>query len=161
MNLIQASQFVLHRLSCFQTCFQGEKLGRIGGEVGATTGRVRRCGHFDNLIAKYSARVNGLTSIALTKLDVLDGYDKIKVCVACEYNGERLEEFIPVAEIMDKCTPIYEELDGWNTDITEIKKFDDLPENAKKYISYIEGVMGIPAEIISVGPKRDQSIFRN
>ena len=138
----------------------GEKLGRIGGEVGATTGRVRRCGHFDNLIAKYSARVNGLTSIALTKLDVLDGYNKIKVCVAYDYNGERLEEFIPVAEIMDKCTPIYEELDGWNTDITSIKSYKDLPENAKKYISYIEKIMGIPAEIISVGPKRDQSIFR-
>ena len=120
---------------------EGEKLGRIGGEVGATTGRVRRCGHFDNLIARYSARVNGLTSISLTKLDVLDGYKKIKVCVAYDYNGERLEEFIPVAEIMDKCTPIYEELDGWNTDITGIKKYDDLPENAKKYIAYIENVM--------------------
>ena len=139
---------------------EGKKLAEIGAEFGATTGRPRRCGHFDMLIAKYAARINGLTGWAITKLDVLDSFDKIKVCTAYEYKGEKLTEFNPVPHIMEKCTPLYEELDGWNEDISGCKTYDELPENCKKYIAYIEKHTGVPVEIVSVGPDREQSIFR-
>lgn len=138
----------------------GKSLADIGHEFGATTGRPRRCGPFDMLIAKYSARINGLTGWAITKLDVLDTFEKIRVCTGYEYKGKILKEFTPVSHILEQCAPIYEELDGWQQDITECKTYEELPENCKKYIAYIEKHTGVPAEIISVGPDREQSIFR-
>lgn len=139
----------------------GEFLADKGGEVGATTGRPRRCGWFDSLIAKYAVRINGLTSIALTKLDVLGGLDKIKVCTAYKYNGKILNDFIPVSRVLDNSEPVYEEFDGWKEDISSIKNYEDLPENAKKYIEYIEDVTKVRVSIVSVGPERSQSIFKD
>ena len=139
----------------------GKFLAEVGGEIGATTGRPRRCGYFDALIAKYAVRINGLSEIALTKLDVLGGLEKIKVCTAYKYNGKLLKDFIPVAKVLENSEPVYEELDGWSEDISKIKNYDDLPENAKKYIEYIEKVTKVPVSIVSVGPERSQSIFRD
>jgi adenylosuccinate synthase len=138
----------------------GKYLQEKGHEVGATTGRQRRCGWFDALIARYSARINGLTSIALTKIDVLGGLDKIKVCVGYKYKNEILKEFIPLANVLENCEPVYEEIDGWKEDISEIKEYSKLPENTRKYIDHIEKVSGVRVEIVSVGPERNQSIFR-
>lgn len=138
----------------------GKYLAEKGNEVGATTGRPRRCGYYDALIARYSVRINGISSLALTKIDVLGGLDKIKVCVGYKYKNEILKEFVPVSNILEKCEPVYEEIEGWNEDISEIKEYDKLPENVKKYIDYIEKVSGVPVEIVSVGPERDQSIYK-
>ena len=139
----------------------GKFLAEVGGEIGATTGRPRRCGYFDVLIAKYAVRINGLSEIALTKLDVLGGLEKIKVCTAYKYNDKLLHDFIPVAKVLENSEPVYEELDGWKEDISNIKDYNDLPENAKKYIEYIEKVTKVPVSIVSVGPERSQSIFRD
>jgi adenylosuccinate synthase len=138
----------------------GKHLSEKGHEVGATTGRPRRCGYYDALIARYSARINGLTSLALTKIDVLGGLDKIKVCVGYKYKNEILKEFVPLVNILEKCEPVYEEVDGWKEDISDIKEYSKLPVNTRKYIDYIEKVSGVPVEIVSVGPERNQSIFR-
>lgn len=139
---------------------EGEYLGNKGGEFGATTGRKRRCGAFDSLIAKYAVRINGLTSFALTKLDVLDELKEIKVCTGYDFNGEVLDEFISDSYILERCKPIYTTLPGWETNISGIKNYNDLPENTKKYIKFIENETGVPVKIISVGPDRDQTIFR-
>jgi len=138
----------------------GKHLSEKGFEVGATTGRPRRCGYFDSLIARYSVRVNGISSLALTKIDVLGGLDKIKICVGYKYKNEILKEFVPVSNILEKCEPVYEELEGWTEDISEIKEYKDLPANVKKYIDYIEKATKVPVEIVSVGPERNQSIFK-
>ncbi|MBN2788789.1 MAG: adenylosuccinate synthase [Candidatus Delongbacteria bacterium] len=139
----------------------GKFLAEKGGEVGATTGRPRRCGYFDSLIAKYAVRINGISSIALTKLDVLGSLDKIKVCTAYNYNGKILHDFIPVARVLENSEPVYQEFDGWSEDISNIKNYEDLPENAKRYIEYIENVTKVPVSIVSVGPERSQSIFKD
>ncbi|MBU4486649.1 MAG: adenylosuccinate synthase [Candidatus Delongbacteria bacterium] len=138
----------------------GKYLSDKGHEIGATTGRPRRCGYYDALIARYSVRVNGISSLALTKIDVLGGLDKIKVCVGYKYKNEILKEFVPVSNVLEKCEPVYEELDGWKEDISEIKNYNDLPLNTRKYIDYIEKVSNVPVEIVSVGPERNQSIFK-
>jgi adenylosuccinate synthase len=140
----------------------GKKLQEIGKEFGATTGRPRRCGWFDVLIAKYAVRVNGLNSIALSKLDVLDGFDKIKICTAYNYKGKILKEFPINTRILEECKPVYEEeINGWKTNITNIRGFDELPLNARIYINKIEELTGVPIELISVGPERKQIIIRN
>jgi adenylosuccinate synthase len=138
----------------------GVYLAEKGHEIGATTGRKRRCGYFDALIAKYSVRLNGISSLALTKIDVLGGLDKIKVCVGYKHNNIILTDFPPLANVLDNCEPVYEVLDGWSEDISGITNYEDLPENTKIYIDYIEKAAGIPVEIVSVGPERNQSIFR-
>jgi adenylosuccinate synthase len=136
----------------------GEALRRIGGEVGVTTGRNRRCGWFDAPIARYATRVNGLTDFFLTKLDVLTGWEKIPVCVAYEVDGKRVEE-VPASQTdFHHAKPIYEYLDGWKEDISGCKKFDDLPVNAQKYVKHLEQLSGAPMSAIGVGPGRDQTI---
>lgn len=136
----------------------GEALRRIGGEVGVTTGRNRRCGWFDAPIARYATRVNGLTDFFLTKLDVLTGWEKIPVCVAYEIDGKRIEE-VPASQTdFHHAKPIYEYLDGWKEDISNCKKFEDLPVNAQKYVKYLEEISGAPMSAIGVGPGRDQTI---
>jgi len=136
----------------------GEALRRIGGEVGVTTGRNRRCGWFDAPIARYATRVNGLTDFFLTKLDVLTGWEKIPVCVAYEVDGKRVEEVPASQSDFHHAKPIYEYLDGWKEDISNCKKFEDLPINAQKYVKYLEKISGAPMSAIGVGPGRDQTI---
>ena len=136
----------------------GEALRRIGGEVGVTTGRNRRCGWFDAPIARYATRVNGLTDFFLTKLDVLTGWEKIPVCVAYEVDGKRVEEVPASQSDFHHAMPIYEYLDGWKEDISKCKKFEELPTNAQKYVKYLEKISGASMSAIGVGPGRDQTI---
>ncbi len=137
----------------------GEELRRVGQEFGATTGRPRRTGWFDALVVRYAVRVNGLSGIALTKLDVLDGFETIKVCTGYSLHGQYLEELPSNAEQFAACTPIYEELPGWQQDISGIRNFADLPENAQKYVHRLEELVGCPMALVSVGPRRDQTII--
>jgi len=141
----------------------GVKLQQIGVEIGTTTGRKRRCGWFDAVIAKYSTILNGLTDIALTKLDVFDTFDEIKICVGYEdkRNG-RIYDFYPSSTSIHKhLQPIYETMDGWNQNISHIKNYDDLPANAKKYVKRLEEIVGVQISIISVGANREQTIILN
>lgn len=131
----------------------------VGGEFGTTTGRVRRCGWFDALILRYACRINGLSDMVLTKLDVLTGLSPIKICVGYKYQGKTYTEFPPHQTIFHKCEPVYEEHEGWSEKIDQAKTMDDLPQAARNYIARIEELAGIKFSIISVGPKRDQSIF--
>ena len=136
----------------------GEKIQKTGKEFGATTGRRRRVGWFDALIGKYSVMLNGVDSIALTKLDVLTTIDKIKICVAYRYKGSTITNFTTNLKILQGAEPIYEEMDGWWDDITKINTYDQLPNNAKKYVRRIGELLNVPVSIISVGPKREQTI---
>jgi adenylosuccinate synthase len=136
----------------------GEKLRSIGGEFGVTTGRSRRTGWYDALIARYAVRVNGLTDFFLTKLDVLTGWEKIPVCVAYEIDGRRVEELPASQTDFHHAKPIYEYLPGWSEDISSAKELKDLPANARAYVKYLEEISGAPMSAIGVGPGRDQTI---
>jgi adenylosuccinate synthase len=136
----------------------GEALRKIGGEVGVTTGRNRRCGWFDAPIARYAVRVNGLTDFFLTKLDVLTGWEKIPVCVAYEVDGVRVEELPASQTDFHHAKPIYEHLPGWKENISKAKSVEDLPNNAKEYVKFLEKVSGAPISAIGVGPGRDETI---
>ena len=138
----------------------GKKLQDIGNEYGATTGRPRRCGWVDGVAAKYSCMVNGLTEIALTKLDILDHFDTIKICTGYEIDGQVTTCFSKVLHNLDKVTPVYTEFEGWKTATTGIENFEDLPENTKEYINYISDFIKTPINIISTGPGRNQIIKR-
>lgn len=138
----------------------GEAIRQKGHEFGTTTGRPRRTGWFDVVIAKYAVRTSSLTSIVLNKIDPLGGLDKIKLCVAYNKNGEITTDFPPTLEELAQCVPVYEEMDGWKEDISNIKKFEDLPEAAKKYILRIEELCDCRISSIGVGPGRDQNIDR-
>jgi adenylosuccinate synthase len=136
----------------------GEKLRSIGGEVGVTTGRARRCGWYDAPIARYAVRINGLTDFFLTKLDVLTGWEKIPVCVAYEIDGRRVEELPASQSDFHHTKPIYEYLPGWSEDISKARKLSDLPMNAQGYIKFLEEISGAPMSAIGVGPGRDETI---
>jgi adenylosuccinate synthase len=136
----------------------GERLRSIGGEIGVTTGRARRCGWYDALIARYAVRVNGLTDLFLTKLDVLTGWEKIPVCVAYEVDGKRVDELPASQSDFHHAKPIYEFLPGWNEDISKAKSLEDLPLNARNYVKYLEEVSGAPISAVGVGPERDETI---
>lgn len=138
----------------------GDRIRTQGHEFGTVTGRARRCGWFDAVIVKYAARVNGLTSISFMLLDVLTGFDKIKICTAYKMGDEIINNFPASLEDLAKCEPVYEELDGWNEDITKVENFDDLPENAKKYVARIEELIDVNIDLVSVGPNRTQTIIR-
>ena len=138
----------------------GERIRTQGREFGTVTGRARRCGWFDAVIVKYAARVNGITSISFMLLDVLTGFDKIKICTAYKMGDKIINNFPASLEDLAKCEPVYEELDGWNEDLTNIEKFEDLPENAKKYIARIEELIDVNIDLVSVGPNRTQTIIR-
>ena len=140
----------------------GETIRTIGHEFGTTTGRARRCGWFDAVVGKYSVLVSGLTSMALTKIDVFDKFDEIKICVAYKdvRNGKVYSEYPTNVFIHKYLEPVYETCKGWCTDISQIKSYEDLPAECKKYISRIEELIKIPISIISVGPDREQTIFR-
>jgi adenylosuccinate synthase len=137
---------------------QGEWLRRTGGEYGVTTGRPRRTGWFDAVVARYAARVNGVTDFFVTKLDVLSTLDKIPVCVAYEVDGRRCDDIPMTQTEFHHAKPVYEYLDGWWEDISEAKSYDDLPKAAKNYIKTIEELSGAPVSAIGVGPRRDQTL---
>ena len=136
----------------------GTYLQQAGGEFGVTTGRPRRCGWYDSVIARFSSRVNGLTDIVLTKLDVLTGLEKIPVCVAYEVDGVRFDEMPDNQTDFNHAKPIYEELPGWSQDISTCRSLADLPENARAYVAYLESISGCRISAIGVGPARDQII---
>ena len=139
----------------------GEWLRAQGHEYGVTTGRPRRCGWFDAVIARYAAEVNGLTDIALTKLDVLSAFDELKICVAYECDGETYDYFPMQQSVLFHAKPVYKTMPGWKgEDITKAKSFEDLPANAQAYIEELERLSGVKATIISVGPDRDQTFTR-
>ena len=139
----------------------GEFLRTTGGEVGVTTGRNRRCGWFDAPIARYATRINGLTDIFLTKLDVLTGIEEIPVCVAYEVDGQRVEE-VPVSQTdFHHAKPIYELFPGWEEDITGCKSFEDLPKNAQDYVLALENMSGTRISAIGVGPDRNATLVRH
>jgi len=136
----------------------GDALRKIGGEVGVTTGRNRRCGWFDAPIARYAVRVNGLTDFFLTKLDVLTGWEKIPVCVAYEVDGVRVEGLPASQTDFHHAKPIYEYLPGWKENISKAKSIEDLPNNAREYVKFLEKISGAPISAIGVGPGRDETI---
>jgi adenylosuccinate synthase len=137
----------------------GEYIRKQGHEFGTTTGRPRRCGWFDAVVARYSARINGLDFLAITKLDVLSGLDTIKICTGYKYKGELLTEFPESRKVLSACEPNYEEYPGWKEDISGVQKFEDLPDTAQRYMQRLSEVSGVPVGIIGVGPRRSQTIF--
>jgi adenylosuccinate synthase len=136
----------------------GEKLRADGGEYGTTTGRPRRCGWYDAVIARYAARVNGVTDFVLTKLDVLTGWEKIPVCVAYEVDGKRFDEMPMHQSDFHHARPVYAHFDGWTEDITSARTFEDLPKNAQLYIRALEELSGAPFSSVGVGPDREQTL---
>ncbi|WP_251212370.1 adenylosuccinate synthase [Adlercreutzia murintestinalis] len=144
-----------------QDAADGETLCQEGHEYGVTTGRKRRCGWFDAVIARYAAQVNGLTHVALTKLDVLSAFDTIKVCVAYECDGKEYDYFPMQQSVLFHAKPVYEELPGWKGhDLSGVRDYMELPVNTRRYIEYLEELGGVPMSLISVGPDRDQTIIR-
>ena len=139
----------------------GDRIREIGHEYGTTTGRPRRCGWLDLVVLKYSAMINGFTSISLMLLDVLSDFDTLKICTAYRIDGKETQDFPASLDQLAKAEPVYTEMEGFSGDITEVTSFDELPENAKKYIKAIEDFIKVPVRIVSVGPKRSQTIIRD
>ncbi len=139
----------------------GEAIRQCAQEFGTTTGRPRRCGWFDGVAAGFSSRINGYTGIALTRLDVLDNFPKLKICVAYSLDGKTIAEFPSTIADLERCQPIYQDIDGWMTPISNIRKYAELPLLARLYIKRIEELCHCRVKIISVGPKREQTIMRS
>ncbi|MSS73091.1 MAG: adenylosuccinate synthase [Candidatus Latescibacteria bacterium] len=137
----------------------GERIRKIAQEFGATTGRSRRCGWFDALVVRFSARVNGLSSLAVTRLDVLDTLDHLQICTAYRYQGKVLQHFPSDVRILEQCEPIYETLEGWKAPTTRIRRLQDLPDNARRYLDRISALAKTPISLISVGPDREETIL--
>jgi len=138
----------------------GEELRQRAHEFGATTGRPRRCGWFDGVVAGFSSRINGFTGMAVTRLDILDIFPKLKICVAYKVNGKTITEFPSRITVLEKCQPVYEEMEGWMAPTSDIRRYADLPLAARRYIKRLEEICRCPAKIISVGPQREQTIIR-
>ncbi len=136
----------------------GEHLRKVGAEIGTTTGRARRTGWFDAVIARYATRVNGLTDLFVTKLDVLSGLENIPVCVAYDVDGERVDEMPMTQTGFHHAVPVYEDLPGWSEDITKCREFDDLPPNAQRYVRALEEMSGTRVSVIGVGPGREENV---
>ena len=136
----------------------GDRIRELAWEYGTTTGRPRRVGWFDGVAARYSATVNGYTSAVLTRLDVLDGIESVRVCVAYELNGERIDHFPSRTTILEQCVPVYEDLPGWTEPTASARDVNVLPKEAKQYIERLEALIGCPIDLISTGPKREESI---
>jgi len=136
----------------------GERMRAEGGEYGATTGRPRRCGWFDAVVGRYSAAINGVDFWAMTKLDVLDSFETLRVCTAYEYEGQRLTALPASVRILEKCRPVYEELPGWCEPTSHITSYADLPARARAYVEYLCELTGVPLGILSVGPKRESTL---
>ncbi|MGB6010096.1 MAG: adenylosuccinate synthase [Desulfobacterales bacterium] len=137
----------------------GDTIQKKGAEFGATTGRKRRCGWLDTVLLRNAARLNGLTGLVITKLDVLDGLTSLKICTGYEYNGETLDDFPAALKTLVACKPVFETLPGWSEDISGIRKLEDLPKNARRYLDRIEELLETPIDIVSVGPGRNETII--
>lgn len=135
----------------------GHQIREVGHEYGTTTGRPRRVGWFDSVVMRHSRRVSGLTNLSLNSIDVLTGLDEVKICVAYELDGERIDYYPASLETLQRCTPIYETLPGWSEDITGVRHLDDLPETAKNYVRRVSELVGVKISTFSVGPGRDQT----
>lgn len=138
----------------------GDRIRNVGGEFGTVTGRPRRTGWFDAVIIRYAVRVNGLTSLAINKLDTLSGIETLKICVAYKKNGEILKDFPVDISLLEGCEPVYKELPGWTEDLSKCHSFDELPENAKNYIRFIEKQADCHVSMVGVGPDRTQNLMR-
>ena len=138
----------------------GDRIRNVGGEFGTVTGRPRRTGWFDAVIIRYAVRVNGLTSLAINKLDTLSGIETLKICVAYKKNGEILKDFPVDISLLEGCEPVYEELPGWTENLSKCHSFDELPENAKNYIRFIEKQADCHVSMVGVGPDRTQNLMR-
>jgi adenylosuccinate synthase len=136
----------------------GDKLRDLGKEYGATTGRPRRCGWFDGVAAKYSAMINGLTQVALTKLDILDHFDELKICTHYEFQGEKINQMSRAILNLEEVAPVYITFPGWKEKTTGIKNYSELPTKAQEYIQFISDFMQVPVKIISTGPGRNEII---
>ena len=139
----------------------GEQLRKVGQEFGATTGRKRRCGWLDLVALKYAIRINGITNIALMKVDVLSGFEEIKVCTGYELDGEIIREYPVSPGDLERCKPIYESLPGWTENLTETRKLEELPNNLRAYIDYISKATETTIDVVSVGPGREQTLWIN
>jgi len=139
---------------------EGENLRKTGNEYGATTGRPRRCGWFDAVLVRFAAVVNGLDELVMTKLDVLTGIEKIKIAVAYRFDGNVYKEYPLNTKVFSRCDVVYEEMDGWKEDISKVRRYTELPENARRYIERIEELIGVPITKISVGSSREQMVAR-
>lgn len=137
----------------------GNHLREKGAEYGATTGRPRRCGWFDAVVVRHSSRINGLTDLAVTKLDVLGGLEKIKICTAYKYKGKKIHEFPASLKMQEECDLVYEEVNGWEEDISMVKDLNDLPSNAQKYLKIIEQLVGVETCMVSLGDERSQTMM--
>ena len=136
----------------------GEHLARRGHEFGSTTGRARRCGWFDAVALRRSNQINSVTGLCITKLDVLDGLDTIRICVGYNCNGQEFNSPSLAAEVLEGCQPVYEDMPGWHESTVGVKRYEDLPENARAYLRRIEEIVGVPVDIISTGPDREETI---
>ncbi|MBW3624855.1 MAG: adenylosuccinate synthetase, partial [Armatimonadetes bacterium] len=137
----------------------GEKIRRRGNEFGTTTGRPRRCGWLDVVLLRHSAQINSLDALSVMLLDVLSTFPTLKICTAYRTPDGVTEDFPADRSLLDEVEPIYEELPGWSEEITEVRSVADLPTNARRYLKRIEELVGVPVEIVSVGPDREQTIF--
>jgi adenylosuccinate synthase len=136
----------------------GERLRAVGNEFGATTGRPRRCGWFDAVAMRHAVMINGIEQVAITKLDVLDGFDEISICVAYEHRGKRVKHFPTDLRTLEEVTPVYESFPGWKSSLRDITRYDELPENARRYLEQLAAMTGTRLWVISTGPRRDQTI---
>ena len=137
----------------------GQKIREIGREYGTTTGRPRRCGWFDAVAVRYTARLSGANYLSLMMLDVLSYFDELKVCIAYELDGERTDRLPSQADALRRCKPIYETLPGWSKDVSGVRCLDQFPANARRYIDRISELISVPVGVLSVGPDREQTIF--
>ena len=137
----------------------GNRLGERGHEFGTTTGRKRRCGWFDAVLVRQTCATSGVTGISLTKLDVLDGFKKLKICIGYELDGEKLDYLPTAADQQARCTPIYEEISGWSESTEGVRSWGDLPANAIKYVRRIEELIDCPVALVSTSPERDDTIL--
>lgn len=135
----------------------GDRIREIGHEYGTTTGRPRRVGWFDSVVMRHSRRVSGITNLSLNSIDVLSGLDTVKICVAYDLDGQRIDHYPTSLEQLKRCKPIYEELPGWSEDITGCRSIDELPENARDYVRRVGELVGVRISTFSVGPDRDQT----
>ncbi len=139
----------------------GDTIRNLGHEFGTVTGRPRRCGWFDSVIMRHSVRVNGLTALAINKIDTLSNLGKLKICVAYQKpDGSVIRDFPPTIEELAECQPVYEEVEGFEGDLSGCRSYEELPESCKRYIEKLEEVCGCPIKMVGVGPSRDQNLER-
>ena len=138
----------------------GRHLGRVGAEFGATTGRPRRCGWFDAVLLKRAVFTNGLTGLCVTKLDVLDGLDEVKICTGYRLDGQESASPPLLTERFAECQPVYETLPGWSEPTSEATSFEALPREARAYLGRLEEILGVPVDVVSTGPSRDAIVIR-